>query len=280
MLDSVQKGPRMKSITCFAICAALVCLTTPGYADEAPQPRRTTISLLAGGKEVAGLVLLPGQGQRQINVDALKRVETADGFHATGHVQLTLIMENAALISLYGDDLIVRSEKLDADQAKALEDLKAMGESDQSIRGNPAHLSKDDLARQEAIDKVNMARLANIIKRYGWPGMHFAGTAYAKNAFLVLQHADSVSQHTYLPLLREAVARGEMPASDLAMLEDRVLKSDRKPQLYGTQYDESAKPLKLYLVADPARLDERRRKMGLEPMEVQLRQMQQIYQSN
>jgi hypothetical protein len=191
-----------------------------------------------------------------------------------------MIMENATPITLYGDDLTVRSEKLDVDQAKALDDLKSMGTSDQSIRGNPAHLSKDDLARQEAIDKANMARLAAIIKRYGWPGMHFAGAAYAKNAFLVLQHADSVSQHTYLPLLREAVARGEVPASNLAMLEDRVLKSDGKPQLYGTQYDELARPLKLYLVADPARLDERRRKMGLVPMEMQLQQMRQMYQSN
>jgi hypothetical protein len=124
-----------------------------------------------------------------------------------------------------------------------------------------------------------MTRLAFIIKRYGWPGMHFAGAAYAKNAFMVLQHADSVSQHTYLPLLREAVTRGEMSASDLAMLEDRVLKSDRKPQLYGTQY-ESVAPLTLYLVADPARLDERRRAMGLLPIEAQLQQMRQMYQSN
>jgi hypothetical protein len=270
----------MKFITRCTALTAVICLSSLGHASETPEPRRTIISLLANGKEVAGLVLLPSQGQRQINVEAIKQDWGNDGFHATGHVQLTMIMENATPITLYGDDLTVRSEKLDVDQAKALDDLKSMGTSDQSIRGNPAHLSKDDLARQEAIDKANMARLAAIIKRYGWPGMHFAGAAYANNAFLVLQHADSVSQHTYLPLLREAVARGEVPASNLAMLEDRVLKSDGKPQLYGTQYDELARPLKLYLVADPARLDERRRKMGLVPMEMQLQQMRQMYQSN
>jgi hypothetical protein len=260
--------------------AVLVCLSSAGHAGEVPQPRRTTISLLAGGKEVAGLVLLPGQGQRQVNVEAIKQDWTADGFHASDHVQLTLMMENATPITLYGDDLTVHSEELDADEAQALDDLKAMGVSDQAIRGNPAHLSKGDWTRQGAVDRANMTRLAAIIKRYGWPGMHFAGTAYAKNAFLVLQHADSASQHTYLPLLREAVARGEVPASDLAMLEDRVLKSDGQPQLYGTQYDESAKPLKLYRVADPARLDERRRAMGLLPMEIQLQQMRQTYQSD
>jgi hypothetical protein len=267
----------MKFITRHAALLVLVCLSRPSSADETPKPRRTTISLLAGGKEIAGLVLLPGQGQRQMNVDAIKQDWTAEGFHASGHVQLTMIMENATPITLYGDDLTLRSEELDADQARALEDLKAMGASDQSIRANPAHLNKDDWARQEAIDKVNMTRLASIIKRYGWPGMHFAGAAYAKNAFMVLQHADSASQHAYLPLLREAVSRGEMPASDLAMLEDRVLKSDGRAQLYGTQY-ESVSPLKLYLVADPPRLDERRRTMGLLPIEVQLQQMRQMYE--
>jgi hypothetical protein len=270
----------MKLITRCTALAALVCLSSPGRANEAPRPLRTTISLLAGGKEVAGLVLLPGQGQRQMNVEAIKQDWTADGFHASGRVQLTMIMENATPITLYGEELTVHSEELDADQVQALKDLEAMGLSDQSIRANPAHLGKDDWARQEAIDKANMARLAAIIKRYGWPGMHFAGTAYAKNAFLVLQHADPVSQHTYLPLLREAVARGERAASDLAMLEDRVLKSDGKPQLYGTQYEDSARPLKLYPVADPARLDQRRSAMGLVPMEVQLQQMRQMYQSD
>lgn len=269
----------MKFITRYAVLVVLLCLSGPGFTAETPKPRRTTISLLANGKEVAGLVLLPGQGQRQIRVEAINQAWTAEGFHASGHVQLTMIMENTTPITLYGDELTLRSEELDADQAQALEDLKAMGASDQSIRANPAHLNKDDWARQEAIDKTNMTRLASIIKRYGWPGMRFAGAAYAKNAFMVLQHADLASQRTYLPLLREAVSRGEVPASDLAMLEDRVLKSDGKAQLYGTQY-ESVAPLKLYLVADPARLDERRRTMGLLPMEVQLQQMQQMYQSN
>jgi len=269
----------MKSFTCCTALAVLLCLPDPSFAAETPKPRRTTISLLANGKEIAGLVLLPGQGQRQINVDAIRQDWSAEGFRASGHVQLTMITENATPITLYGDDLTLRSEELDASEAQALEDLRAMGASDQSIRANPAHLDKDAWARQEAIDKANMTRLASIVKRYGWPGMRFAGAAYAKNAFMVLQHADSASQRTYLPLLRKAVSRGEMPASDLAMLEDRVLKSDGKAQLYGTQY-ESVAPLKLYLVADPARLDERRRTVGLPPMETQLQQMQQMYESN
>jgi hypothetical protein len=262
------------------LLAALACLAQSSQAGDAPQPRRTTISLLAGGKEVAGLVLLPGQGQRSFSFNALRQEEAPDGsLHASGHVQLSLRIGDTPPLTIYGDDLIVRSDALDADQAQALEDLKNMGASDQSIRGNPANLGKDDWARQEAIDKANMARLAAIVARYGWPGMRFAGAEYANNAFLVLQHADTASQHTYLPLVRAAAARGDVPAADLALLEDRVLKSEGKPQLYGTQF-EPGKPLRLYKVADEAQLDQRRRAMGLPPMNEYLQMMRQMYQSD
>jgi hypothetical protein len=270
----------MKLLTHGAILAALACLAAPGHADDAPPPKRTTISLLAGGKEVGGLVFVPGKGQRRVNINALKQDWAPDGsLHASGHVELSLIMENATPITLYGDELTIRSDELDAEEARALDDLKEMTVSDQSIRVNPAHLSKEDWARQQVIDKANMARLAAIIKRYGWPGMRFAGAAYAGGAFMVLQHADAASQHAYLPLVRAAVARGDVPAADLALLEDRVLKSDGKPQLYGTQFS-SEMPLKLYPVADEAHLDQRRREMGLPPMEVYLQQMRAIYQPN
>jgi hypothetical protein len=262
------------------LLTALACLAQPSHADDAPQPRRTTISLLAGGKEVAGLVLLPGQGQHSFTFNALRQEEAPDGsLHASGRVQLSLRMGDAPSLTIYGDDLIVRSAVLDPDQAQALDDLKRMGASDQSVRGDPANLTKNDWARQEAIDKANMARLAAIVARYGWPGMRFAGAEYASNALLVLQHADAATQHRYLPLVRAAAARGEVPAADLALLEDRVLKSDGKPQLYGTQFV-STKPLKLYAVADEAQLDQRRREMGLPPMSEYLQLMRQIYQSD
>jgi hypothetical protein len=259
--------------------ASLACMAVPSHAEDAPQPRRTTISLLAGGKEVAGLVLLPGQAQRSISFNALKQVEGPDGsLHASGHVQLSLPMGDLPPVTIYGDDLLVRSEVLDAEEMRALNDLKAMGSSDQAIRAHPARLTRDDWARQEAIDKLNMARLAAIIARYGWPGMRFAGAEYAGNAFLVLQHADTASQRSYLPLLRAASARGDFPASDLAMLEDRVLMAEGKPQLYGTQFA-PGQPLRLYTVADEAHLDQRRRDMGLPPMSEYLQMMRQFYQS-
>lgn len=269
------------TLTAGAMLAATSIHLTAAAADtDAPPPKRTSISLLAGGKEVAGLVFLPGSGKRSFNIDALTREARPDGsLHASGHVQIWLRMGDAAPITLYGDDLIIRSEELDADQMQALNDLKEMTVSDQSIRGAHPAMTPDEMARQEAIDKANMKRLAAIIARYGWPGMRFAGAEYANGAFMVLQHADRASQHTYLPLVRTAAARGDLPAPEVAMLEDRVLMGDGKPQLYGTQFV-STKPLKMYKVSDEAHLDQRRRDVGLPPMDEYLKLMRQFYQTN
>lgn len=273
---------RRFTLTAGALLAAISINLTAAAADaDAPQPKRTTISLLADGKEVAGLVFLPGPGKRSFNFHALKQEVRPDGsLHASGHVQISLRMGDAAPITLYGDDLIVRSEELDADEMQALNDLKEMTVSDQSIRGAHPAMTADELARQEVIDKANMKRLAAIIARYGWPGMRFAGAEYANGAFMVLQHADRTSQHTYLPLVRTAAARGDLPASEVAMLEDRVLMGDGKPQLYGTQFTSAKDGLKLYKVADEAHLDQRRREMGLPPMDEYMKLMRQMHQTN
>lgn len=269
---------RRFTLTASALLAAASIHFTAA-ASDAPQPKRTTLSLLAGGKEVAGLVFLPSEARRSFNFNALKQEERPDGsLHASGHVQVWLRMENGEPITIYGDELIIRSDVLDAEQMQALNDLKAMGASDQSIRGAHPAMTADEMARQEEIDKANMKRLAAIVARYGWPGMRFAGAEYANNAFMVLQHADKASQHTYLPLVRAAAARGDLPASELAMFEDRVLVSDGKPQLYGTQF--WGTPLKLRPVVDEAHLDQRRREVGLPPMAEYLDMMRQMYQTN
>lgn len=251
-------------LTAGLLLACIVSIHAAAAAVDVNPPRRTTISMRADGKEVAGLVLLPGQGVRNVSIESLTREPLPDGgLHASGHVQVTLSMENATPVTIFGDDLVMHSDVLDADEARALDDLRTMRDTDQSIRALPRVLTKADWARQEAIDAANMRRLAEIIARYGWPGMRFAG-AYANAAWAVLQHADVASQRAYLPLIRAAAASGDVQSSELAMLEDRVLTNEGKPQLYGSQLTNDHPP-QLKPVLDPAHLDERRRAVGLGP---------------
>ena len=115
------------------------------------------------------------------------------------------------------------------------------------------------------VDRDNTARLREIIGRHGWPGRQLAGDDGAHAAWLLAQHAPPELQEECLPLLEDAVARGDARPDDLAYLGDRVLMHRGEPQLYGTQYRVINGVLELWTVHDPAGLDERRAALGLEP---------------
>jgi hypothetical protein len=115
------------------------------------------------------------------------------------------------------------------------------------------------------VDAGNTARLLEIIGRHGWPGRQLAGDDGAHAAWLLTQHAPSEMQEECLPLLEDAVTRGDASPADLAYLRDRVLMYRGEPQLYGTQYRERDGVLELWTVRDPAGLDDRRAALGLAP---------------
>jgi hypothetical protein len=117
----------------------------------------------------------------------------------------------------------------------------------------------------EPVDRDNTARLREILGRHGWPGYRLVGEAGAHAAWLLAQHAPPEVQEECLPLLQDAVARGDASAIDLAYLMDRVLMHRGEPQVYGTQYQITDGLPELWTVRDPAGLDERRAALGLEP---------------
>jgi hypothetical protein len=107
-----------------------------------------------------------------------------------------------------------------------------------------------------------------LLSKYGWLGKSLVGARGNQTCFLVIQHADSATQVKYLPVLRQSVEKGESSASDLALLEDRVLMRQGKKQIYGSQvvFDKMGNNV-LYPIEDEKNVNIRRAKVGLQPLE-------------
>ncbi|MBF9142700.1 hypothetical protein I2I01_13715 [Hymenobacter sp. BT439] len=126
------------------------------------------------------------------------------------------------------------------------------------------------MAEMRTIDERNTKRVTEIIDQYGWPGKNLVGRMGSLTAFLVIQHADAPVQQKYLPMMREAAAKGELAKGNLALLEDRVLVRQGKPQIYGSQLRTNPDTQKMEFspIEDEAHVDERRSAVGLEPIAV------------
>lgn len=118
-------------------------------------------------------------------------------------------------------------------------------------------------------DSINLIKVKDILNKYGWLGPDQIGQAGAEAVFLVIQHADSLTQVTYLPMMREAVKIGKARSSSLALLEDRILTKQGKPQIYGSQLRENPQTGKseFFPIADEANVNKRRASVGLPPLE-------------
>jgi hypothetical protein len=117
-------------------------------------------------------------------------------------------------------------------------------------------------------DSINLVRVKKIIEEYGWPGPDQVGQQGSKTIFLAIQHADSLTQVSYFPLMQEAVKKGKARPQDLALLEDRILTSQGKEQVYGSQVrTNEAGKFELFPIKDEMNVNKRRASVGLQPLE-------------
>lgn len=122
-------------------------------------------------------------------------------------------------------------------------------------------------------DSLNQLKVQKTIDLYGWLGKSEVGDMANQTLFLIVQHSDMTIQEKYLPLLRKSVSKEESNAYDLALLEDRILMSQGKKQLYGSQVrrNPQTNQYEVYPIEDEKNVDKRRKKMGLEPLSAYLK---------
>ena len=118
-------------------------------------------------------------------------------------------------------------------------------------------------------DSINLIRVKKILDEKGWLGADVIGRQGNQTLFLVIQHADIETQERYLPMMREAVNKGNAGASSLALLEDRVALRKGEKQIYGSQigYDKESGNYYVLPLLDPDNVDKRRADVGLETIQ-------------
>jgi hypothetical protein len=140
------------------------------------------------------------------------------------------------------------------------------------------------VARERAIDQDNIARMREILKHYGWPGSAMVGSDGSFAAWLLVQHSDHELQRLALPLVHEAFLSKKLPGSCYALLLDRVLVGEGKPQVYGSQ----GKPFAewkdhvpaLEPIEDEPNVDKRRAEVGLGPLSEYIQSLRSTYFPN
>ena len=122
-------------------------------------------------------------------------------------------------------------------------------------------------------DSLNQATVFGILDKEGWPARLSDKANQA--IWLVIDHSDLAARSKYLDLVKAEAEEGVLDKSDFAVLNDRVLMEEGKPQVYGTQIKMAAEfvgeelTMQLYLwpVENPAALDSLRSSVSLSPIE-------------
>ncbi|UZK68607.1 hypothetical protein OKW76_11170 [Sphingomonas sp. S1-29] len=121
----------------------------------------------------------------------------------------------------------------------------------------------------QAVHEANAQALETIIDAIGWPIADRVGESGAEATWLIAQHAIGLPpfQRRCLGLLEAAVAQGQAPAWQMAMMFDRICVFEGRAQRYGSQFDwgddGQFSPLP---IDDPDGVDRRRAEVGLEPL--------------
>lgn len=86
-------------------------------------------------------------------------------------------------------------------------------------------------------DSINLIKVKKILDEKGWVGKDKVGAQANSALFLVIQHSDLETQKKYLPMMKEAVTKGNASPGSLALLIDRIEIREGRKQIYGSQIE-------------------------------------------
>jgi hypothetical protein len=215
-----------------------------------------------------------------------------------GYENSTHLKKDGDLQILHSDKqwekLIAKLQKrLDIIEAKydkpLQKEILAIYEDDQGVRRDFMKIYKEKGTGSKSVDSIgkimiqkdslNLIKITKILDERGWIGKDVVGAQANQTLFLVIQHADLKAQQKYLPVMREAVKKGNADKSSLALLEDRVALREGRKQIYGSQIATNSITKKSFVspLEDPDNVDKRRAEVGLGPIADYVKKMNIVW---
>jgi hypothetical protein len=166
------------------------------------------------------------------------------------------------------------------------QELRDMFKADQATRRAFINSGmKNGSPEQKAVmdvDAANISRVKAILDQYGFPDANMIGRNGVSLMFFLAEHAedDNALMSRVLELARPLMERGELSHQSYALMIDRQLVLQGKPQIYGSQttmVDGHSVPSP---VDDPSHLEQRRAAMGMGSEADYLKENDTMYQAN
>jgi hypothetical protein len=146
---------------------------------------------------------------------------------------------------------------IEVDCSKKRQILSEVLESDQRIR------KSNEFIKYAKEDHRNQELVISIIEKCGMPRLKEVWQRQMDAIWLGLQHSTKDIRKKYFPQIEKAVKNGDLSKQQYALMKDRMLLDEGKPQIYGSQIENG----KLYKLENPKTVNERRKEMGMEPIE-------------
>ena len=146
---------------------------------------------------------------------------------------------------------------IEVDCSKKVQILSEVLESDQRIRRS------NDFIKYAKEDHRNQELVISIIEKCGMPTLKEVDQKQMDAIWLGLQHSTKEIRKKYFPQVEKAVKNGDLSKGQYALMKDRMLMDEGKPQIYGSQIKNG----KLYKLENPENVNKRRKEMGMEPIE-------------
>jgi len=165
------------------------------------------------------------------------------------------------IIEIYNKEIINPIIPIDIDCAEIKNILIEVFSLDQDMRNEGQTIDPK-------IDRENLIKVVSLIEKCGMPNLDNVEPEQMSTIWLVFQHSDNYHRKKYLPILKKSAENGDIRKSQIALLEDRILMMDGKPQIYGSQITRNSESGEwmIYDLNEPESVDKRRAEVGLKPL--------------